>query len=694
MTDFFYLVDEKPVFDGVFQMAPHPMYSIGYIGYYGIATVARSYPLLFISIAAHLMQFAFLFAVEMPHMDKTYPEVAEYREQQLSAAIRSFPATSILDGSSSGSLYQSPSALPADGPHGIDLCRVTDALGLFIPIYCALAVVLMPSDHQTQVLFVLHAAAWRLWYSGGLGFVLHCESVRKLWTKHFMKHGEGQEDAWKKWKEVYHISQRMSTSTFVAAVFKVYTIPNDFFNDYNLLKHIIAVALVSLQLTISTSVHHTLGDFGMFYGDFFWQVKNAKLDYSKGPYRYLNNPEQLASTAGLWGAVLLTGNSMIFALALMAHTMAFTFHYAVERPHQRRLYKEDIRKDSGVLIVIKPFLPTFVQNWDIDATLDKIVDRMETFLEDVVPLMITKLDELIKSWITLSHRLPLRRLDSNIGSIDASNYSIEILRPDLPKGPFIASYGHPIKIRWTAPNNHGPKDWIGLYSVAHNTHRKVTEVSSQGRWVATNPGQYDSTTADTGCLKADIKREKVSNIVYGEMLFSSDKLWWETGTYEFRYHHNGKHNVLAISQPFEIRIDRFDDDGLYVDNEQRLYLAAVEETLLPAIQNCFDRDPQVAPSSVTEMFGNLVKKNGKYSKRGVYAIKELFGIELDPEVVKMDGTVRNLAWRVCMAKRALVSNIFFLSPCVWLFLGSNCFPKQAPFSMSSSHGRTTPDRAE
>lgn len=44
-----------------------------------------------------------------------------------------------------------------------------------------------------------------------------------------------------------------------------------------------------------------------------------------------------------------------------------------------------------------------------------------------------------------------------------------------------------------------------------------------------------------------------------------------------------------------------------------------------------------------------------------------FGIEFSPEVVKADGTVRKLAWRICNAKKVL-----------------------APYSMSSSRGRSTP----
>lgn len=70
--DFFYLIDQDLTFDGVFEMAPHPMYSIGYAGFYGISMMAASYEVLFISIAAHAAQFAFLVIVENPHIEKTY----------------------------------------------------------------------------------------------------------------------------------------------------------------------------------------------------------------------------------------------------------------------------------------------------------------------------------------------------------------------------------------------------------------------------------------------------------------------------------------------------------------------------------------------------------------------------------------------------------------------------------------------
>lgn len=71
-ADFFFVVEQELEFGGVFKWFKDPMYTVGYIGYYGISLTAASYEVLALSVAAHAAQLTFLYWVEEPHFRKTY----------------------------------------------------------------------------------------------------------------------------------------------------------------------------------------------------------------------------------------------------------------------------------------------------------------------------------------------------------------------------------------------------------------------------------------------------------------------------------------------------------------------------------------------------------------------------------------------------------------------------------------------
>ena len=71
---------------------------------------------------------------------------------------------------------------------------------------------------------------------------------------------------------------------------------------------------------------------------------------------------------------------------------------------------------------------------------------------------------------------------------------------------------------------------------------------------------------------------------------------------------------MAISRPFEIHINKFDDDDAEVD-ASGTPRTAVEKALLPVVQKCFDRDPDVAPRTVDEHFGPTLEQEGKFARR-------------------------------------------------------------------------------
>ncbi len=704
--DFFYLIDQELTFDGVFEMAPHPMYSIGYAGYYGISLLAASYRVLFVSILAHAAQFAFLIWVENPHIEKTYNPPPPRRQRTEPADDEKLEVgekanSDDVDRVPPSTTQAQPFAVhKIIGIQNIDLHRVTDSSVILLQIYILALMLLTPSTPFFQVLFVTNAAIWRLWYSVGVGYLLNRQSTKKRWTRHFLKFGENAEEAWRQWKGTYHIAMFLCYVSFFAASWKMYSLPHDWDHGLVLLKHVVGAGLVCLQIWTAISIYDSLGEFGWFFGDFFLD-QHQQLTYS-GIYRYLNNPERVIGLAGVWGAALITSSTAIFFLALLSHVLTLAFIQLVERPHMQKLYGQSLRRDSGLTKSLKRSLPPQILQWQgsVDRMLEDTLDSVEDFIDAARPKIAAGMSVFVKdSTAMFKHptRISIKRLAPDLAGYDPKDYSVEIeglqsVTSRVPNGgkeqptrpeqrsqfkSLAFEFGTPIKVRWTAPLNHSKKDWIGLYMVADNASREATQVSSQGRWIATNKDQHGSIIADRGIVASDARKSgagrkdgEIKDYLAGELVFSGDKLWWTTGVFEFRYHHNGKYNVMAISLPFEITINKFDEDNVEVDSNGSIR-GAVEEALLHLVRNCFDRDPDIAPSTVDEFFGGQVERDGKYARRVVFAVHQMsarllpleetmlmsdrFGIEFAPEVVQADGNVRNLAWRVCNAKKVLVS---------------------------------------
>lgn len=649
------------------------MYSIGYAGYYGISMMAASYDVLFISILAHAAQFAFLAIVENPHIEKTYNPPPP--RQRIESETSGHPeATAESAARKATTLPTTP--LPVHNMVGFknfDPFRTTDYASVLLVGYLAALALVTPSTPFYQTLFVLNAIVWRLWYSVGLGIILTKQSKEKMFTRHFLKFGETPAEAWRQWKGMYHLSMALCHSSFLAACWKMYHYPADWGYGWVLLKHVVGLSCVALQIWTAASIYDSLGEFGWFYGDFFFD-NGGKLTY-KSIYRFLNNPERVIGTAGLWGMALITWSKAIFLVALISHILTLCFISYVEKPHMQKVYGENLRKEAGLTKFIKRSLPQPVK--ELQESVDKVWEDSKHFFDDFIDVARTKLgagsSTIVRDTSALFNKYPARltlsRISPDLAGYDPKHYSISVegtplvgaderatgkesakARVSKAVKTKVFEYGAPIRVKWTAPANHAKKDWIGLYMVTDNTSREVTEVPSLGRWVPTRPGEYDITT-DQGILSYDqpIAASSASpevGLVQGEMVFEGDKLWWTQGVFEFRYHHAGSHNVMSISEPFEVRLAKVEDEDAGPEE--------VERALLPIVRNCLDRDPDIAPNTSEERFGGHVERDSKYAKRVVYAIHHMFGIEFAPAVVPADGNVRKLAWRICSAKEVLV----------------------------------------
>ncbi|CAZ82393.1 unnamed protein product [Tuber melanosporum] len=535
--DFFFMVDQNLAFDGVFEMAPHPMYSVGYAGYYGISLIVASYPVLFISLAAHAAQFVFLSVVENPHIDKTYNAPAPRR-------ISTPPPTRPL--SSDGK--ESYTAILADDyTHAVKERKPLEKLDMFY------------NTHLCTALLVFYLAVDAAWV---------------------------------------------------------------------LFRHTLGILLFALQMWTAVSIHELLGEFGWFVVDFFFEQPTPHLTYS-GIYRYLNNPELLVGSAGIWGIVLITSSQEIFMLGLFSHVCLLLFIEFVERQHMEKLYGSQIRKEAGVVKTIKEAMPPPVDDGvksfegSIDKALADVGEFIEEFLETAKPKLTQGVIGVVKdTQLLISHYpadLSLTFLADGHAKYDAKKYSIAILNAlretnDGIETGLSVEFGQPIRIVWTALVNHLRLDWIGLYRIADNASREVTRIASMGRWTALCKEEYDTDIAEKGIISSDIKTLLPENpneeILTGELEFGGDKTFWSNGVYEFRYHHDGKHKVIAISLPFEVIINKAPlaadktKEEHFIDMQEMQ--ESVENYLFPVVVRCFDKEDQdIAPGDVTDGFGGL-----------------------------------------------------------------------------------------
>ena len=191
--DFFFLVDKDLTFDGVFEMAPHPMYSVGYAGYYGVSLISNSFVVLCVSLLAHAAQFLFLYLVEEPHIQKTYG-TAGSTPYLLTTDAR---VREILYGRDPQTAYFRRDLIVLNN---FDLYRSSDLFLLWSMASLVLLALPLPGFSIPSSFFLALAVFWRCVHTFGLGWALRKQSKRKTWTRHFIQFGGTHRDAFYSWK--------------------------------------------------------------------------------------------------------------------------------------------------------------------------------------------------------------------------------------------------------------------------------------------------------------------------------------------------------------------------------------------------------------------------------------------------------------------------------------------------------------
>lgn len=177
---------------------------------------------------------------------------------------------------------------------------------------------------------------------------------------------------------------------------------------------------------------------------------------------------------------------------------------------------------------------------------ERVVEETAGAVGDMVEAARPKLQEMVADTKILlensTSRFLIPKVTNDLDAYDLRKYSLNFEGKESDNIKF--TFGEPISLNWTAAPNHSPKDWIGVYKVTGNKSHHVTTISSKGLWAWTTP-HLAATFEDSSPCTTPRPTE-------GRVVFRGDKLPWDIGSYEFRYHHDGKHNVMARSRPFDI----------------------------------------------------------------------------------------------------------------------------------------------
>ncbi|KAJ2726817.1 phosphatidylethanolamine N-methyltransferase [Coemansia sp. Benny D115] len=534
--DFFFLVEQSLTFDGVFEMAPHPMYSIGYAGYYGGSLITGSYTIFYASLAAHMLQFLFLSFVENPHIEKTYERpplavqiIQKSRNRRLSSANSDAEDSPAAPPVRAASIRERPTSLWHPDLivfKNFDLFRASDVLIVLLLAYSVgtpLGFMWLTGNRPLVLAYaVAQCVGWILFRTAALGVLLKKQSSSQLITRWYIKHGGNGEEAFSSWRAVYNTVTIMTYASFGLVGVAAYHWGNTPYSDL-VLFHTLGLLLIGFHIWSSRSVYEVLGDFGWFYGDFFARdpsmLSLAPADiklYYTGIYRYLNDPEKVIGQAAFYGLALISRSWAVFALALLLQCCNFLFGRYVETPHMQKIYGDQMRRDSGIMRTVKNAVnkgigqPVFAdRSSEVPrGTGGRSVSAGSAYEGMSVVDLLTSTTRPVKDMLletkglfsTTTARLAEKALPSELSKIDHLDlYGIKLLpgaaRRAAAKSPAgkcaknTYYLGEPIRIAWQAPVNHSRRDWVGVYPVTANFSSQITTAGSRGCYVYTHPDE-------------------------------------------------------------------------------------------------------------------------------------------------------------------------------------------------------------
>lgn len=446
--DFFFRKEQELTFDGIFELFPHPMYTVGYTAYYGAAMASRSYTVLFFALFSHMLQMAFLILVEEPHIERMYGQDVSSNSQ---SSLYDVKSSAFPEGKQSKFLFNLNPFRSGD-IHVLILAGYGIGFSVAVtnPLWC-----------------VVQVLCWRVFHWIGLGYCLWAQSTRNMLTEHHARKGRSLYDAFSHWKRIYNTSVTMNVVVFVGCAVRYFiqNAPESVWAAFSspgfLSRQAVGLVLIAMNVWASMSTYQAVGNFGWFYGDFFITKSEfqPKLVYT-GIYRFLNNPDAVVGFVGLYGAALMASSNVLLLLAIVSQALNFVFLNVVEIPHMKKIYQDQTMRDQApVSRVLNDKLLNNVRH-------DPTVEKAQKVVRKQVHAVKQKAFEEMHSLYTFMNELRAnRRTEAGAGQTNQTSVQVVQIQSDTE-----LVIGEPLDVQVTTSTDHSSQDWVGVFAVdAPNT---------------------------------------------------------------------------------------------------------------------------------------------------------------------------------------------------------------------------------
>lgn len=455
-------------------------------------------------------------------------------------------------------------------------------------------------------------------------------------------------EAFRHWKALYNLALLMTYTTFLILAYRLYEMPQFTTRDAELLKHVVAVFGVGLQIWVNLRVFRVIGPLAWFHGEFFIDTLPPQSATGRGYFR-----QPLLYQFSIWSAVLVCQRWEMLGVSIYSQVSHYLFLILVKN--------RAVQTTRGVPTGHRRSMSIESETSLVDLSDDEseVIEKIKRVVKGFEGLVKPHMQNMVEKTRRGVVKIANSSLEESLALTDIPTilYGLQCVRE--------VGFGERMEVLFEGcRETMKVKDWMGVYEVGANFDSKITTTTCSSRWSYLAGPVFEPSNPDAQLFtrkgrdvylgRSFVTLSKSSipglRVVRGSVLFEEDMIPWKSGVYEVRYHHDGKHNVVTRSQPFEV---------IMPDAKEVLEVRDIIDQLHQLVSRCLDLHPgavlthdegllaKVALSPRLAQKGvSLDRYRKQVSLRIVYVIRSLYSVDFSWKAVDNLYSLQNLAERV------------------------------------------------